>query len=59
MYYGDNSEDLNKARNEYHDIFGYDPNGEMELEFSDHDEYLSILHQCIEEEKDIFEVLGE
>ena len=47
-----------KAREEYEGIFGYDPNGEIELEFNEQDEYLAVLLQCIEEKKDMFDVLG-
>ena len=52
------NETLKKAREEYESIFGYDPNGEMELEFNEQDEYLAVLLQCIEEKKDMFDVLG-
>ena len=48
-----------KAREEYEGIFGYDPNGEIELEFNEQDEYLAVLLQCIEEKKDMFNVLRE
>ena len=59
MYYGDSSPKLEQARDKYDEMFGYDPNGEMDLEFRDHDDYLSVLQQCISEKKDMFEVLGE
>lgn len=44
---------------DYEGIFGYDPNGEIELEFNEQDEYLAVLLQCIEEKKDMFNVLRE
>lgn len=47
MYYGKETGELKKAREEYESIFGYDPNGEMELEFNEQDEYLAVLLQCI------------
>ncbi len=50
---------IKKAREEYEGIFGYDPNGEIELEFNEQDEYLAVLLQCIEEKKDMFNVLRE
>lgn len=59
MYYGEITPELEKARDEYETIFGYDPNGEMELEFGEHNDYLSVLLKCIEEKRDMFEVLGE
>lgn len=59
MYYGKLTVDLEKARSAYKDIFGYDPNSDMELEFGNHDEYLNVLRQCIAEKKDMFEILGE
>ena len=43
MYYGKKTGELKKAREEYESIFGYDPNGEMELEFNEQDEYLAVL----------------
>ena len=55
---GEQSGELKKAREEYEGIFGYDPNGEIELEFNEQDEYLAVLLQCIEEKKDMFDVLG-
>ena len=58
MYYGKETDELKKAREEYEGIFGYDPNGEIELEFNEQDEYLAVLLQCIEEKKDMFDVLG-
>jgi len=48
MYYGKETDELKKAREEYEGIFGYDPNGEIELEFNEQDEYLAVLLQCIE-----------
>lgn len=60
MYHGKSSPELESARKEYEKIFNFDPNGEMALEFGDdHDDYLAVLQQCIEEKKDMFEVLGE
>lgn len=59
MYYGKETDELKKAREEYEGIFGYDPNGEIELEFNEQDEYLAVLLQCIEEKKDMFSVLRE
>ena len=58
MYYGKETDELKKAREEYEGIFGYDPNGEIELEFNEQDEYLAVLLQCIEEKKDMSDVLG-
>lgn len=59
MYYGKSSTRLEKARNEYENIFNFDPNGEMELEFSDYEEYLKLLETCVREKKTMFEILGE
>lgn len=43
MYYGKETDELKKAREEQEGIFGYDPNGEIELEFNEQDEYLAVL----------------
>ena len=60
MYYGKSSPELETVRKEYEKMFNFDPNGEMELEFGDdHDDYLSVLKQCVDEKKDMFEVLTE
>ena len=59
MYYGRITMELNKVRYEYEDMFGYDPNGEMEIEFGDDEyyEYVKLLKKCVEVKKDMFEVL--
>lgn len=59
MYYGQVTEELNKVRYEYEDMFGYDPNGEMEIVFGEdeYNEYLKTLKKCVETKKDMFEVL--
>lgn len=58
MYYGSNSDFLLSLRREYEKLFGYDPNGDVEIEISDHDEYVKLLEMCISEKKDMFDVLG-
>ena len=57
MYFGPESEELLDLRTEYEKIFGYDPNGDAEIEIADHDEYVYLLKRCIEEKKDMFEIL--
>lgn len=59
MYYGKSSPRLEKLREQYEEIFKFDPNGEMELEFADHDEYAELLEVCVREKRDMFDVLGE
>lgn len=59
MYKGRISFKLIKLRKEYERIFGYDPNGDLELEFGNHDEYCELLNTCISSKKDMFEVLGD
>ena len=49
MYFGSESEELLELRREYGKIFGYDPNGDVEIEIADHDEYVSLLKKCITE----------
>ncbi len=58
MYYGKETDELKKQEKSMKVFFGYDPNGEIELEFNEQDEYLAVLLQCIEEKKDMFDVLG-
>lgn len=57
MYKGRISFKLIKLRKEYAAIFGYDPNGDLELEFDSHNEYCELLSTCISSKKDMFEVL--
>lgn len=59
MYFGVSTPELEKVRVSYEEIFGHDPNGEMELEFDEYDDYLSLLLQCIKEKRDMFDVLEE
>lgn len=60
MFYGENTPELEQSRKEYQKVFGYDPNGDMEIEFGqdEYNLYLSTLRKCIDTKKDIFEVLG-
>lgn len=58
MYYGLMDDVLLNLRVEYEKIFGYDPNGDVEIEISDHDEYRNLLMTCISKKKDMFDVLG-
>lgn len=58
MYYGPESEEVLKLRKEYKKLFGYDPNGDVEIEFSDQDEYVDLLKKCLEEKRDMFDTLN-
>ena len=58
MYYGKETKELLKLRKQYEDIFGHDPNGEMELEFGNCKKYTDLLRECIETKRTMFEVLG-
>ncbi len=57
MYFGPESEELLDLRMKYEKVFGYDPNGDVEIEIADYDEYASLLKKCIEERKDMFDIL--
>ena len=57
MYFGPESEELLDLRMKYEKVFGYDPNGVVEIEIADYDEYASLLKKCIEERKDMFDIL--
>ena len=52
MYYGPKSEELLRLREGYRKLFGYDPNGDIEIEISDHDEYVNLLRKCLTEKRD-------
>ena len=58
MYYGKSTPELEELRREYESIFNFDPNGEMELEFSDYAEYYGLLKTCVKEKRNMFDVLG-
>lgn len=40
MWCGKNTDELNKLRLEYEEIFGYNPDDEMEYVESDYDDYI-------------------
>ena len=48
-----------ELRDEYEKLFGYDPNGDMEYEFGDYGEYVQLLNKCINQKKDLYEILEE
>lgn len=53
MWYGRNTEELMKLKSQYEDIFGYNPDGEMELEYAEnsYNEYVHDLKEAIREKK--------
>ena len=59
MYYRISSHKLLELRDEYEKLFGYDPNGDMEYEFGDYGEYVQLLNKCINQKKDLYEILEE
>lgn len=60
MFYGKMTDELKALRKEYEKIFGYDPNGDMEVEFGadETSDYIKLLKKCINTKKNMFEVLG-
>ncbi|MEF9840263.1 MAG: hypothetical protein RR791_04850 [Lachnospiraceae bacterium] len=60
MYNGKVTQELKILCTKYEDVFGYDPNGDMEIEFgeSEYDEYIWALKKAIDTKKDIFTVLN-
>lgn len=60
MYYGKLTAELNEVRYKYEEMFGYDPNGEEDIEYGEdeHDEYLNLLKTCVNKKQDMFEILG-
>lgn len=60
MYRGKQTKELDNLKATYERMFGYDPDGEIELEFGDdYEDYYSTLKKCVDQTKDIFEILGE
>lgn len=60
MYRGKKTKELDNLKVAYEKMFGYDPDGEMELEFGDdYEDYYSTLKECVEQKKDMFEILEE
>lgn len=59
MYRGKQTDRLKTLREKYEALFGFDPDGEMELEFGDnYKRYVSVLQECVDTKKDLFEVLN-
>ncbi len=58
MYYGKNTPELDLLREQYEEIFGDDPNGDMELEFGEKDyrRYCKILKECIKTGRYIYKI---
>ena len=59
MYYGKMTDELRELRKQYRQKFGYDPNGDVEIEMgeSDYEDYVKALRESILSGKDIFETL--
>lgn len=59
MWYGKDTGELNKLRLEYEKIFGYNPDGEMELEYgeSDYNDYVRDIKRAIREKKHLAELV--
>ena len=59
MYYGRITQELIRLRKEYLKKFGYDPNGDMEIEVGDEDyeEYVEALRESIRTCKEINKTL--
>ena len=47
MYHGPKSEELLELRIQYEKMFGYDPNGDVEIEIADYGEYVSLLKRYV------------
>ena len=59
MYRGKQTDRLKTLREKYEDLFGFDPDGEMELEFGDnYKRYVSVLQERVDTKRDLFEVLN-
>lgn len=58
MYYGHKTKELEKLCKQYEDVFGYDPNGEMEVDYGedDYNEYIQDLKKAIKTNTHIAEI---
>lgn len=58
MYNGRTTSELEWLKVQYEEMFGYAPDGEMELEFGDdYETYLFVLQHSVQEKKDMFEII--
>lgn len=59
MYYGKMTDELISLRKQFFEKFGYDPNGDMLVEFGQksYKEYVSVLKECIKTGRDLYDVM--
>ena len=57
MWYGKDTIELLKLKEQYEEVFGYDPDGEMELEYgqSSYDDYVNDLKEAIRSKRHLTE----
>ena len=57
MWYGKDTKELLELKKQYEEVFGYDPDGEMELEYapSDYGDYVNDLKKAIRTKKHLAE----
>lgn len=55
MWYGKSTDELDRLRAEYEKIFGYNPDGELDLEYgeSDYKDYVRDLKRAIKEKRNL------
>lgn len=55
MWYGKNTPRLLKAKEDYREVFGYDPDDELGVEYNEgeEDQYINDIYTCIRENKEI------
>lgn len=59
MWYGRNTPELINLKEEYKKKFGYNPDGEMELEYgdSDYEDYVHDIKMALETGKDLADLV--
>lgn len=55
MWYGKDTDELIELKSQYEEIFGYNPDGETELEYGedDYSDYVQDIRRAIREKKDL------
>ena len=55
MWHGKDTDELNRLKAEYEKVLGYNPDGEMDLDYgqSDYDDYIRDIKKAIREKRNL------